>query len=531
MRTVYACVLDVAVRSPETASQGFARLWTTATEWVEMLYMEQWRTPCRVVANEPRIAPLPHHAISAQRDGVSGVCELASLEWSYPDDQDAGLQWTIAAQFARNGSKLEASVAIRIVSTYPIAKPLSYTLKRPSLVDKILQHFTCSIGKSPIPLKSRELERFDIDLFVDEVLCSPDRWLPIVAISPQQGTRDYLIDPVELQQTLLGHAQVVSFKDVFAGRAWTDALGVKELSCYLGAVRLYWPGFTRKAKPPEHPLFMADSIRFHTEQHQPLGQHLFRTLVAVSGFRFSNPPVARLVREAIDGFKQARFHELLKNAKAHEESGQILQELERAWDQIKVLQQERDEIRNQVAELSRELEAQKEAWQGYRGQRPGVPGQDGPPPSSLPRAPVRTVVEAVERACADFTLTLIFLPDALESARQSPYRGAEKVYALFHALDEVTRLWQQKGSLGTGWHDALKPKGFDYAEFISPTAKGKYGIEYTFRYEGEPILFQHHVTIGARSPDTCISIHWHRDEERKRLVIGWCGKHLSNTQS
>ena len=34
-----------------------------------------------------------------------------------------------------------------------------------------------------------------------------------------------------------------------AGRSWTDALGVKELSCYNGAVRLYWPGFTRKSKP------------------------------------------------------------------------------------------------------------------------------------------------------------------------------------------------------------------------------------------------------------------------------------------
>jgi hypothetical protein len=529
MRTVYACVLDVAVRPPETASQAFQRLWATATEWIEALYLERWKAVCKIVANEPRVAPLPRHSIVAQRDGVSGVCELASLEWSYPDETDAGLQWTIAAQFARNGVKLEASVAIRIVSTHPIAKPLSYTLKRPGLVDKILQNFTCSIGKSPIPLKPREVERFDIDLFVDEVLCSPDRWLPVVVVSTQQGTRDYLVDPAELQQTLLGHAQVVAFKDVLASRAWTDALGVKELSCYLGAVRLYWPSFTRKAKPLDHPLYMADSIRFHLEQHHPLGPHLFRTLVAVSGFRFSNPPTARLVREAIDGFKQARFHELLKNAKAHEESGQILQELERAWDQIKVVQQERDELRTQVAELSRELEAQKEAWQGYRGQRPGAQGPDSSAPT--PRAPVRSVEEAVERASHDFTQTLIFLPDALESARQSPYRSAERVYALFQALDEITHTWQQKGSIGTGWHDALKPKGFEYAEFISPTAKGKYGSEYTFRYEGEPVLFQHHVTLGARSADTCISIHWHRDEERKRLLIGWCGKHLSNTQS
>jgi hypothetical protein len=67
------------------------------------------------------MAPLPGHGILAQRDGVAGVCELADLEWSYPDDQDAGLQWNIVGQFARNGSKLEASAAVRIISTHPIA--------------------------------------------------------------------------------------------------------------------------------------------------------------------------------------------------------------------------------------------------------------------------------------------------------------------------------------------------------------------------------------------------------------------------
>src|SRR5262249_22318985 len=141
------------------------------------------------------------------------------------------------------------------------------------------------------------------------------------------------------------------------------------------------------------------------------------------------------------------------------------------------------------------------------------------------------VADAVERARIDFPQTLQFLPDAVESARNSPYRAPDKVYALFQALDELTRLWQSRGSIGTGWHDALKPKGFDYAAFISPTAKGKFGSESPFQSEGRPTLFENHATLGARSADTCISIHWHRDEPHKRLVIGWCGKHLSNTQS
>ncbi|HZZ79967.1 MAG TPA: hypothetical protein VFE62_15720 [Gemmataceae bacterium] len=456
------------------------------------------------------------------------MCELITLEWSYPDDQDRGMQWILACQFARNGPKLEASTAIRIASTQTIAKPLNYTLKRPGIVDLIIQNFSCFIGKSAIPLKPRELDRNDVPLFVEDTLCASDRWLPVVAISPEQGMRDYLIDPNELQQQLLGHAQVVAFRDVAAGRAWTDALRNKELSCYLGAVRLYWPGFSLRSKPPEHPLYLADSIRFHIEQQQPLGQHLFRTLVAVSGFRFSNPPVAKLVREAIEGDKVARFQAMLKNSKALDEAGQILTELERAWEEIEQLKVDRDEARSQVSELSRELEMQREAWQAFKGPR-GPGGEVAAPPA--PRAPVSSVAEAVNRAAADFVSTIVFLPSAIESAKESPYRWPDRVYSLFQALDELTRKWQQSGSIGSGWHAALKPKGFDYSEFISPTAKGKFGDEYTFQFEGKSVMCEHHVTIGARSADTCISIHWYRDEPKKRLIIGWCGRHLTNTQS
>src|SRR4051812_13945140 len=103
MRTVYACVLDVAVRSPETSGQGFERLWALATHWVEALYRERWKAEIKIAAGGLRSAPLPGHTLQAQREQVAGVCELVSLEWAYPDEHDAGLQWTTACQLARNG--------------------------------------------------------------------------------------------------------------------------------------------------------------------------------------------------------------------------------------------------------------------------------------------------------------------------------------------------------------------------------------------------------------------------------------------
>src|SRR4051794_22130858 len=123
MRTVYACVLDVAVKSPETSSQGFERLWTLVAQCVETLYRERWKTDCHIVADSQKCVPLPFHDLHAQREQVAGVCELIVLEWSFPDDQDSGLQWITSCQLARNGLRIEASIAIRIASSHPIAKP------------------------------------------------------------------------------------------------------------------------------------------------------------------------------------------------------------------------------------------------------------------------------------------------------------------------------------------------------------------------------------------------------------------------
>ncbi len=529
MRTVYACVFDVAVAAAESPAQGLERLWALAAQWVEELYRQDWQAPCTVTHDGIATAPRPKHALKGTRE-QTGVCELISLDWSYPDRLDEGLRWVIALNLARNGKRLEVSLAVRILSTQPIVKPLTYAVERPALIDRILTGFSCFVGKTPIPLRPRELDREAIPFFVEDALCAADRWLPIVLISAEQSTHDYLLDPAELQRGLLGHAMVATLRDHQAGFALTDCLGRKELSCYLGAVRVYWPGFHRAAKPDEHPLYLADSIRWHADNKQPLGQHLFRMLVGVSGFRFSNAPTARLVRDFLDQEKQARFQHLVANSKSADEVHAILQELERAWDENKLVKQERDEARAQVGELTGELESYRVALATAYRQPAAKPSAAGEPARPAPPN-LASVLHALRQAQNDFAATLLFLPSALEAAAASPYQWPEKVYALFAALDELTRLWQQQGRIGAGWHQALKTKGFDYKENISPTARGKFGHEYTFAYEGQSLRFEHHVTLGAKSADTCISIHWHRDEGRKLLVIGWCGRHLANTQS
>lgn len=82
----------------------------------------------------------------------------------------------------------------------------------------------------------------DVEAFVRERLQKPDRDRPLVVISVARGTPNYLIPPSEAAARLNELAEVVTLTDGDAGWELSKLVGGR-LSCYWGAVRLYWPGF------------------------------------------------------------------------------------------------------------------------------------------------------------------------------------------------------------------------------------------------------------------------------------------------
>lgn len=141
------------------------------------------------------------------------------------------------------------------------------------------------------------------------------------------------------------------------------------------------------------------------------------------------------------------------------------------------------------------------------------------------------VSDVVAWAIKSFPNTLVILDSAVHSAQDSPYQHPQRVAELFEALDELVRRWQKDGKLGQSWKPALKELGFEYSDNISMTTRGKYADDYAFLYEGRKRLFENHVTIGAKQPESCLSVHWIRDDKKKVLVVGSCGRHGKNTSS
>ncbi|TAK26362.1 MAG: hypothetical protein EPO26_00050 [Chloroflexota bacterium] len=168
---------------------------------------------------------------------------------------------------------------------------------------------------------------------------------------------------------------------------------------------------------------------------------------------------------------------------------------------------------------------------GASAEEPTLPPL-GPPPSN---PPVKTVTDAVERAAAEFPERLLFLQSAYESAGDAPFVRPEEIYRSLWALGKTAEAWASAppgASLGGDLRQEMARYGVaDFKSHISQTAQAKWGRNYTFKYLGKDVVFAAHVTIGARSPNTCLSIHVHPDRELRVIVVGYVGRHLKNTKS
>jgi len=155
--------------------------------------------------------------------------------------------------------------------------------------------------------------------------------------------------------------------------------------------------------------------------------------------------------------------------------------------------------------------------------------------AGTPRAPqrFRTVADALDAARAEFfsdaTSPVVITRAAQDSAEESPFLRPDAVFEFFKALDKVARAWAA-GLLNQSFREGMRQFGFE-ERGISQTCASKYRRHYGVHWQGESRLMQYHYTFGARDANTCLSVHWLRDDEESKIVVGRCGNHLPNTLS
>ncbi|HJZ58559.1 MAG TPA: hypothetical protein VKE74_26700 [Gemmataceae bacterium] len=536
MQAVYSITVDLDPRPGEPAAGCFSRLAARAMKWVEDEYARE-RVAVVWGPSGAAFSPTGGDTLTRTHETLDPGHDLFSLDWVRKWDDE--LRMGLGVELARTPLGLQARVAVRAIPTRPGADVGRADVFRPGVVDALLAEANGLIGGRAVPNRVRAVGQGFIPGLVDELL-DPGRALPIVLLTPHPDSNSPIVDPERLLEEVFGLAQVVELSTGEATFALTRRLG-KEWSCFWGAVRIYWPGLNPGSDNfRHHPIFFPDQYPPGFEADVELPRDVLRRLAAWANHRFAEAPLVRQARLAREKKQQAAVQaRIAELAAGVEQAREWQRHLEDAWDANRRLSDDLALAKLELAEVREELARQQQQWATVSREIAAARDEAGIWRAAAERFRVRVldklrrVAEAVELARADFPGTLEFLATAADSADESPYHAPRRVYELFATLDEAMReIRAHHGHLGEPMYDFLRRRGFEYKDRISQTSEGRFGGEYTFTYRGRKVLFENHVTLGAsHNPQDCMSVHWLRDDDTRRFVIGWCGKHRTNTRT
>jgi hypothetical protein len=162
----------------------------------------------------------------------------------------------------------------------------------PRLVQILREHFDLICDGFPDRANPERLEGQSMFDVVNYELLDPARRHPILMLSPSaDGT--YPVPPIELAREFASLSKVYAMESPDTTFALTDALGRRELSCFFGAARLYYPGFARDADPMSHPLILPRRLTSPDERDA-----LQRALALMTVSRYREDPRLTELRDA-----------------------------------------------------------------------------------------------------------------------------------------------------------------------------------------------------------------------------------------
>lgn len=143
-----------------------------------------------------------------------------------------------------------------------------------------------------------------------------------------------------------------------------------------------------------------------------------------------------------------------------------------------------------------------------------------------------TVLEAVQLA-ADRVQHIVLLPDAFESAEDSPFRRPQLVLDALLKLDELARLYAEPGGIGESIGSVARGLGLDW---IPDTTEwgGTRGRHYDVTWKGKKYRLGPHIRLGtgagAGSTARIYGFFFDGDDEHGRtFVVGHVGRHLPDS--
>lgn len=393
--------------------------------------------------------------------------------------------------------------------------PMDVDIFCPGVVRQILQASRWTLGSTPLseqPLYARGRSGAD-DLV--RVLSDKSRSLPVVVVSMHLGLLVSPDLPVRLATALTGLALVVVTDDE-ASWELTKSVG-KALSCYNGAVRLYWPGFTTTATPIRHPLWTSTRMLHRAASVEAavksICAELRRLLNSVSTLALAEPSMMREVRAALaETTAAAAQKEAEDDSDYRVLADSYAEENSRLRDDIAALTEETRQLRAQLYRLRVES-----TWAGSDN-------------ADLEEGFVEpeTLQDAVDRARVLFAGSVRFgsSVDAGVSGLSSDAGPPEKVFTYLEALHDLATA-RRDGPLGMATLQWLKERNITASPESETTKNNPAEMSRRTWHDGVGHReFELHLkpNDGAH-PDKCVRIYFDWDEAAQQITVGWVGRH------
>lgn len=548
-------------------------------DWIGDIYRAVGMQGVAIPFDGTCLAPHPTHELwSDQRECATH--RLATIEWVWPEGQDPTLAWMLDCAVACDDRAVQVALVIQLVSRPFLLRPLNIGMPAnnplaflPGLSMRLLHLWPGEIEGWPIPTQLRQLRANGVERFVKECLNNTRRVLPVVVIN--------LAGPVKVkegglqnaQDRLLGLAQVAVLANAAAAHR-LEEVQPEEASWENCPARIYWPRLPGDTYAIPNKKLLAEiqeAMKRVSIDHFLLGK-----FIEYSAARYREGELIRAARVAVEreragwrrlaktleGETEARAAEVrqvqqerdrlrqecdsgrqiirslqeeltalrdaVKGPKVPSSFDELAAELERAWDDNRRLSADIEAERTQLAELRDELRVHQENWALFAASR----GADRRPttPVTPSERTFATAEDALRAAAEDFADALVVWEDARRSAEESPFRTPGKVYRALQAIAEVGRdyfLARDGGApLGPVERAFACRVPFKYTGFESQTTLHLYGAERVFHHKDESRQMQRHLTLGGGDTNNCLQIYFDFDDASRRVLIGYCGRHL-----
>lgn len=587
--TCLAYQFEVEPKRGQSTRQLLGEVRAVVVRWIES-FLRRSGSRLRIPDQSSRFAPEPLHELQTDRQECS-THQLSTVDWIFPDQHDPTLQWSLSAVWACDAQTLQMAFLVQVLSCTPALRLLHYRIDAPNplasmksgFLGNIVFDWPCRVGAQPVPREHVVLVESQVEPFVHESLLNPNRTLPVILMGPEGGAPADDEGLREIQERVLGYAQLAVLADESALKGLTNLLGA-ERSC-AGGVRLYWPGFTRDAPLPlrDHVLRTYEQLRATSDT--ALGQYFFQGLSNFAADSFREGRVIRAARSAIATDQAERCRSAANAAARLAETDDELQqtrharerfraERDAAWQELQRLQRELADTRGQLGalreamdvrlaeqprnfdELARELERSWDENERLRLEMEAVTNRaeqleaalrhsqdnlalawaDTEPDAASEAATTgnkrvfNSVADALGAAATEFADVLTVWEDATRAAEQSSFPTAAKVFRALQAVAEVGRAFfqaQQGGpSLGPVDQAFRSRVPFKYTAFESQTTLRLYGAERVFHHHEQSRQMQRHLTLGGGQTTNCLQIYFEFDDGTQRVLIGYCGRHL-----